>query len=407
MSTAIPSVACGVVLAFLLGCSEPVPVAAPARSPLVIDVADFDFDRNPELLETLIDSPHRYFRFINIPFSREICNRYGDLIAGTPLFNLHGDAHIEQYAVTDLGRGLTDFDDSSSGPAIIDLLRFGVSVRVACQGHDCGDLDAQFDQFLRGYRAALNEPELEAPEPSVARRLRAGFAYDREAYLEWVTSVMQPMPEEERVGLARAMAPYVETMLAEEPERAPSYYDLVEAGYLGLGVGSALDRKYLIRTRGESDGPLDDAVLEAKEVREIESIECIRVAKGADPFRVLLGQTRIAYEPFGHLGYIRFRDRSFWIHAWVENYKEVEIGESFETPEELSEVMFDVGVQLGRGHANQIGAPLDAQLRSEQLRILDRDQEEMEQAVRDLTAEVLRAWNLFRSAQRTEHGEGR
>ena len=42
-----------------------------------------------------------------------------------PTVTLHGDPHLEQYAVTDAGRGLTDFDDASKGPAILDLVRFG------------------------------------------------------------------------------------------------------------------------------------------------------------------------------------------------------------------------------------------------------------------------------------------
>jgi hypothetical protein len=109
----------------------------------------------------------------------------------------------------------------------------------------------------------------------------------------------------------------------------------------------------------------------------------------------LLGQSRIAYEPYGHLGYIRLRDDTFWIHAWVENYKEVEIGESFESPEELGEVAYDIGVQLGRGHPNQIGAPLDLQLRREQMRILERDHDKIKQAVEDLTLLSLEAWQQF------------
>ena len=384
----------GVVLG--LGCSREASLPTP-ENPLYVDPATRDFSRNPELLEKLVNNPHRYFRFINIPFSQEVCRRYGEMIKGTPLFNLHGDAHIEQYAITDLGRGLTDFDDSSSGPAILDLLRFGVSLRVACHGHDCGDLDATFDEFLRGYRAALENPLAEAPEPVVAQRLRASFRYDRRAYLEWVASVMQPMPEAEKDALVEAMVPYVATMLEQDSGLDQNFFEVVEAGYLKMGVGSALDLKYLVRVRGATEEPTDDAVLEIKEVRELEEIECIRVAQGQDPFRVLLGQVRIAYEPFDHLGHIRIRDRSFWIHGWVENYEEIEIGESLESPGELAEVAYDVGVQLGRGHSKQIAAPLDAQLRSEQMRILDRDRDKFGQAVRDLTKLTFEAWELFRS----------
>lgn len=380
------------VLAF--GCSrsaEP-PVAA---NPLYVDPSTRDFSQNPELLERLTANAHRYFRFINIPFSQEVCRRFVDSIEGTPLFNLHGDAHIEQYAITDLGRGLTDFDDSSTGPAVVDLLRFGVSLNIACRGHDCGNLDRIYEDFLRGYRSALENPATEAPEPTVVQRRRADFRFDREAYFEWITSVMEPMPEDEKRALSEAMHPYIDAMVEESPDRDSEYYEIVDVGYLRMGTGSALDLKYLLRVVGASDDPLDDVVLEIKEVRELDEIDCISVSKGSDPFRVLLGQSRIAYEPYGHLGYIRLRGKTFWIHAWVENYKEVEIGESFESPEELGEVAYDIGVQLGRGHPNQIGAPLDLQLRREQMRILERDHDEIRQAVDDLTALTLDAWEQF------------
>jgi hypothetical protein len=367
-------------------------------NPLYVDPASRDFSENQELLARLIESPHRYFRFINIPFSEEVCRRFGRSLEGTPLFNLHGDAHIEQYAITDLGRGLTDFDDSSTGPAVVDLLRFGVSLRLACYGHDCGDIDSIYVEFLRGYRAALTDPEIEAPEPRVVSRIQAEFTFDRQAYLEWIESIMDPIPGEEAENLSLAMAPYVEAMLAESPGRDSRYYDLVAAGYLRMGVGSALDRKYLVRVQGPSPEPLDDIVLEIKQVRALDEIDCISVSRGPDPFRVLLGQSRIAYEPYGHLGYIRFDGETFWIHAWVENYQEVEVGESFESPEEIAEVAFDVGVQLGRGHPNQIGAPFDAQLRREQVRILDRDRAQIEKAVEDLAALTLSAWERFRVA---------
>jgi hypothetical protein len=391
-------VICSLALAFAVllffGCSrefEP-PVTT---NPLFVDPSARDFSQNPELLEKLIANPHRYFRFVNIPFSQEVCRRFGHSIEGTPLFNLHGDAHIEQYAITDLGRGLTDFDDSSTGPAVVDLLRFGVSLNLACRGHECGSLEEVYDEFLRGYRAALDDPETEAPVPRVVQRRRAEFKFDRAAYFEWIASVMEPMPEEEKKDLAVAMRPYVEAMLEEDANLDSRYYEIVDVGYLRMGVGSALDLKYLVRIRGSSEEPLDDVVLEIKQVRELDEIECISVSKGSDPFRVLLGQSRIAYEPYGHLGYIRLRGDTFWIHAWVENYKEVEIGESFESPEELAEVAYDIGVQLGRGHPNQIGAPLDLQLRREQMRILERDYDEIKQAVEALSQLSFEAWQRF------------
>ncbi len=57
-----------------------------------------------------------------------MCETLEQALAGTPTVNLHGDPHVEQYSVTESGRGLTDFDDASTGPAALDIVRFAVSI---------------------------------------------------------------------------------------------------------------------------------------------------------------------------------------------------------------------------------------------------------------------------------------
>ncbi len=385
--------------ALLAGCGggEDPKVPEVSPNPLYVDPAALDFSENPALLERIMDSPHGYFRFINIAFSSEVCRRFGGSVEGTPGFNLHGDAHMEQYAVTDLGRGLTDFDDSSTGPAVVDLLRFGVSLELACRERECAsEVDRVWEEFLRGYEAALADPLINAPEPAVVKRLRQGFSFDREAYFDWIASVMEPIPEAETRELAEAMGPYVEAMQAQDPDLAPEYFEIVDMGYLRSGIGSALDLKYLVRIRGAGGGPLDDRVLEVKQVRELGAIDCIDVSRGSDPFRILVGQSRIAYEPYGLLGYLRMQGFTFWIHAWVENYQELDTGDELPTADELAEVAHDVGVQLGRGHPNQIGAPFDLQLRREQMRLLTRDRELIQRQRHELADLVVEAWQQFR-----------
>ena len=67
-----------------------------------------------------------------------------------PEVNLHGDAHIEQYTVTNLGRGLSDFDDCTRGKAVIDLVRLGTSILIAARERDWGDQEERFvSDFLR------------------------------------------------------------------------------------------------------------------------------------------------------------------------------------------------------------------------------------------------------------------
>ena len=357
----------------LFGCDSGKPY-----NPLYVDPGDHDFSQNPELLDRIKSGPHGYFRFINIQFSAEICRRFANTAVGTSSLNLHGDAHIEQYAVTDLGRGLTDFDDSATGPGIIDWMRFGVSLTLASHANGWQESsDRLFGEFLRGYRDALQNPELQVAEPAFAKNIRSTFKTDRTSYLEWIDSIMQPMPQDESDSLLSAMQTYVTSIVAENPKMNLDYFNVVKLGSLKMGIGSALDMKFLVQVKGKSEEPGDDVILEIKEVRDLSGIDCINTSRQIDPFRILLGQARIAYTPFRHLGYFNFRNHYFWVHAWVDNCKEVKIHESFQSPEGIAEIAYDAGVQLGLGHVKLIAAPLDAQLRREQRQLLEKHEEEI------------------------------
>lgn len=366
---------------------------------LFVDPATRDFSDNPALLGRILKTPHGYFRYINIPFSQEVCRRFLSYLPSAPSFNLHGDAHIEQYAITDLGRGLTDFDDSSTGPAVIDLLRFGVSLRLACIANGWEpEAERLYEKFLFGYRMALTDPKTVAPEPALVTRIKKKFKFNREKYFSWVNEIMQPMPEEEQAALLKAMGGYIETMLSDNKQLNKDFFQPKKVGYLNLGIGSAQDIKFLVRIEGKTKDPLDDRVLEIKEVRDLRGIECITISQKNDPFRVLVGQARIAYEPYQFLGYLRYEGTTFWVHAWVDNYKEVKIEKSFESEQDLSEVAYDVGVQLGRGHTNQIASPLDVQLRREQIRRLALYEDKLKETCIELTGQVLAAWQEFKTA---------
>lgn len=371
------------------GSAEPV-------NPLYVDPAERDFAANPELLERILSGPHGYFRFVNVPFSAEVCRRFA-AAAEAPAVNLHGDAHIEQYAVTDLGRGLTDFDDSSLGPAVLDLLRLGVSLELmlADRGWSAAS-EELFDTFLGAYRRALEDPAYEVPEPVYARRVREGFSHDREAYFEWIESLMEPLPAGADAELEAALEPYVRNMLDERPDLEPAYFEVVSTGRLRMGIGSALDRKYLVRVAGPGPDPRDDVVLELKEVRDLHGIDCITLAQGT--FRILVAQSRIAYSPYRLLGYVELQGHDFWVHAWVDNYREVGIGESFESLAELREVVTDIGVQLGRGHPSDLAGDLELQLRRALVDMLDDQSERLRSERLELARQTVEAWERFVAA---------
>jgi hypothetical protein len=375
---------------------------------LYVDPADFDFSENPDLLDRLLADAHGYFRFINVPFSQRVC----DLLADQPAalsseqarsfqLNLHGDAHVEQYAITDLGRGLTDFDDSSQGPPFLDLMRFAVSLRLASRINAWDDLaeGGLVRTFLRGYASALEDPAIEAPEPAVIERLRSSFSQDTTRYLAWVDSLMEPVQPEVESELREALRSFAEVMAEEHPHVDRGYFAPLSVGYLKLGVGSALDTKFIVRVEGPSPHPMDDDVIEIKRVRDLAGIECIQT-QDDDPLRVLLSQARISYEPFQWLGYIRLTEGNFWTHGWVHNYEEIDIDRTFQSPEELAEVAYDAGVQLGIGHPKLAATPFDQILRRQLLEHLDAHPDEIERLSGELADQVIEAWRRFASEVR-------
>jgi hypothetical protein len=373
-------------------------VRAPNGSgPLDVSADSPDIRGHPVLWARLRATPHGYYRFINATFTREVCRRFADIEAAQPAVTLHGDCHVEQYAVTELGRGLTDFDDSAGGPALVDIIRFGVSLRIAALQRGWGrDAGWVYDAFRKGYRQALLEPKTEAPVPAVARRITATFKEDRAQSLARSEALMETL-EEKKPELDEARKEMVLTQVARDAGLPESYFRAKKIGVLRVGIGSALAAKYLIRIEGFTDADDDDVLVEAKEVLDREGIGCIQVTPG--PSRIFAGEQRLAYQPFRYPGVLHVGGKTFWVHAWTDHYVELDIQKELRSAQELREVAYDVGVQLGRGHPKRFDDEAAVRLRLEIVRTLP--EQRIEKEIVALTDETVRAWNRFRKALST------
>ncbi|MGF1511802.1 MAG: DUF2252 family protein [Myxococcota bacterium] len=354
--------------AALAACAHPPPPSkavgkGPPPSDFYVDPESLPLDRAPKLLARLRSSPHDYYRFINQRFAQSVCMAFD--AEDLPSVNLHGDAHLEQYAVTDRSRGLTDFDDSATGPPVIDLLRMMTSVILVSE--DLGwtaQSTAFLERFLEGYQAALKQPDILGRRPRLVPELRATFTRSRADFLAWTETVTEPFSDEVLPDIQVAIEPYVHRMVESEPKaHDPAFFRVKRAGRVRLGIGSALDTKVLLRVEGPTERADDDVVLEAKQVRDLGGVSCINGSNRVDPFRILIGQSRIAYAPHRLVGYVRYKGETFWIHSWADHYRELDVDTMLAEPEDLLEILFDIGLQLGRGHPNQIASPLDDELR--------------------------------------------
>jgi hypothetical protein len=356
---------------------------------------------SPALVGRLRETPRAYFRFVSRRFTQAVCAQFRGARAGFPDVNLHGDSHLEQYAVTSLGRGLTDFDESARGPSFIDLVRFGVSLELAAGEKNWpGEGRRAFGAFLGGYRQALKDPDIKSPAPLVVTRARSGFARDHRLALRQAEIIIDadPVPVSEIEASSRD---YVTQMLAHGAGMPASFFSIKKAGRLTLGIGSALDEKYLFRIEGWSKEADDDQILEAKLVRSLSDVGCVQTDQG--PERVPLGMALIAYAPFPFSGLLSHRGRTFWVHGWTDDYRELSIDSWFTSPQDMRQVAYDVGIQLGWAHPKAVaGKDFRPGLRRILLEATCKNEGRLRKAIDQLTEATVVAWMAFREATGSE-----
>ncbi|MDF3071115.1 MAG: hypothetical protein K0R38_6716 [Polyangiaceae bacterium] len=352
---------------------RPTPAAPAARlahdpSALHRSLDHYDFATQPHLLQRIAASPFQYFRFTNPGFAAAICAAFEDILPALPAVNLHGDAHLEQFAVTDASFGLVDFDDAVGGPAVIDLLRFGVSLQIAARERGW-TADEAPNRFFAGYQAALEAPATEAPPPAFVARARQSFARDPKGFIARCDALMEPPLARDQAETDAGLKRYVEVMLEQSPELTPAFFEMKRYGRLRGGVGSALDQRFLIRIEGPTRALEDDVVLEAKELRELRSVPCVQASLLGGRFRTIVGSARLGGNDDPFLAVVPRGpeeapdDPPFWVQSWQADYRELDVAHDLTSADELAELAYQVGLQLGRGHIQKLATPFDYQLR--------------------------------------------
>jgi hypothetical protein len=185
------------------------------------------------------------------------------------------------------------------------------------------------------------------------------------------------------------------------PELPPDFFEIENAGRLKIGIGSALDEKYLFEVEGPTKAREDNVILEMKEVRDLHEISCILLGE-ANPRRPILMQARLAYQPYRYAGFIIFalrkgdeRDKTFWVHEWADQYHELSIRTSFQTVADLHDIAYDAGVQLGLGHPKSIADSYSDHLRGRLLITVAELEEKLDRSISDLTQQTIAAWKQF------------
>lgn len=368
----------------------------PEPDPLVLAYDPAFFGERARLLDRLRSSPFAYFRYLASPFAQASCESYADEFSRMPSANIHGDLHLEQYAVADDGFGLVDFDDATKGPPLLDWLRFTTSIWLA-SGGDESSAEPAISRFVEGYRKGLSDPDgaLAPKEPSAARRIREGFNTTPVEWLDQVTAMMQPLDEAGRQKMGRARQVYIAAMLRQNPDVAESFFAMKSGGALHLGIGSANETKFLVRVEGPTQAPDDDVIIEKKQMKHQKLGRCV-TGDARDPTRVIDAQSKFSRSPQRFLGYVEIDGESFYVQAWRVHYTELRI-ENIQNKDELAELAFDIGMQLGRGHPFNPPKTEEGKLERERLaEAIDKAAPELAEESEDLAERVLTGYRRFR-----------
>jgi Uncharacterized protein conserved in bacteria (DUF2252) len=360
----------------------------------------------PKLIQELRADPYNYFRFVNRPWIARVCNAFGAEIPNLPVVQLHGDAHVEQFAFTQNSWGLEDFDDSARGPALIDIVRFLGSIDVAARQRSWEkDRDVLFDRFFEGYRRGLADPGYAPGPPDIVLRLRvdAKIPATQASLLAWGESKMQPMADVTMKNVLAGVEAFAAILRREYPELAPGYFRVVRAGWLNIGVGSAVNPKILVRVQGPTDDPADDEILEIKKIAEFDGLGCLETPALQPTLRIIDGSKQIgrlkrkmlAAGPELVIPGLAVRGqhmRDWWLQSLDPLYRLVHLAD-LRSVGDVAGIIYDSGVQLGAGHLLPDGsAPAGSSERKQALAATATFEKRYRTEASKLVDDLLRGW---------------
>ncbi|HSO33254.1 MAG TPA: hypothetical protein VLT33_12060, partial [Labilithrix sp.] len=247
---------------------------------------------------------------------------------------------------------------------------------------------------------ALDKPPGPPRPPAVVARLRSRAPQARTAWLEWVDKQMIPLAAEREAHARKAWSTFTDLQAAVRPDRPAAFFDVVRMGVLKMGLGSALERKLLVRVRGPSAAPDDDVVLEARAGEPPVASGCVWRPDHGNALHVLTFMALLGPRMPEVLGYVGLAEQSetrpFWVQSWTPGYVELSVAD-VKTQAELDELAEAAARQLAGHYWTRSPEPLRVYQRYAQLASFDLVRERAVKLATELAREVTVEWERFRT----------
>ncbi len=285
---------------------------------------------------------HFYFRHMN----GRMQQRFADIVDhdDIPTAFIHGNPHFDNYAKSDSGAAMVDFDRSRFGPYAYDIVRFLISVMLRGKGDDLSPAvtEAFNDGYLQGalepYRGFEQMAHLRSKAPKDWERSTRAYLSSNRRWAGKLKSNARAPAESASTLLRDYLRNRNELHLLER-------FKLLTSACVRGSFGKLHHLFLLVPSLGRGD---DDILIDVKEVYD-------------DP------DTRWYYNPFSHNGKRMvaagdlfapdWERRPGWAtHEGVEYWGRQISPHSVKLKKPLSkakqqDICFAVASQLGRGHA--------------------------------------------------------
>ncbi len=312
------------------------------------------FQRNPlaDSLLTIQNFSHveRGYFFYFRTLCLRMQTRFGQLfpLHDTPKVFLHGNPHIENFAIVGQGAGMVDFDRSRLGPYAWDIVRFLCSLSLKRKKRDKGFLSERVLQyFLEGYKRSFHAPHVAHKAVSDLLKLKKiNWGLTTTDYLKkndkWAEKLRQnPLPTQDE-WVQGVLKGYLENR--QELTLLEDF--IIEE--VGQAIGSLGNQRILVvLAPKDKKAGKDRLLLDLKTVYQDADNTFFQNPVNHHGERMILASNLYAPELEENMGFFTYENQQYWgrkvptqvikIKGWLSEIPQIDLA-------------YCVGTQLGRGH---------------------------------------------------------
>lgn len=292
--------------------------------------------------------PYYYFRTQTL----KLQNRFVELfpVAGAPLVFLHGNPHVDNYARTNTGCGMIDFDRSRIGPYAWDIARLLASLSLRQKSNAAVSLKSSVIQAVNdAYISRLQDPrlgyepfgELQKREP---RKSQLSTNSYMEANKKWAKKMRAHPIAKTDARLQILLKGYARS------RNKPHFLEKYSVAEAGVCIGSLGQPRFLVWLRS-NERSSDSILLDIKEVYRDPDTEFFYNPYIHHGHRMVEASQLYAPGVEQRIGYANLGGQEFWVRQIPPFQAKVK---GLLSEKAVQEFAYCVACQLAIGHGRSL-----------------------------------------------------